>query len=87
MSENDTRDGERMSPDFTLWGIGDLAVYLGGSEDSFTGDLLRLIAKADPGNLERLAIAFPREYRARLAWMSINPPTVANMDAVLAGER
>lgn len=48
--------------------VGDLALFLGGSDDSFTGDLLRLMRKADPGNRRVLAGAFPREDEALRKW-------------------
>lgn len=74
-----------MAPETTLWGTGDLAVYLGGSEDSFTGDLIRLIAKADPGNRARLLVAFPREVYAYLTWMALDPPTAGALTEALEG--
>ena len=37
--------------DRRMYGTGDLAVFLGGSESSFTGLLIVLMQKADPGNL------------------------------------
>ena len=45
-----------------------LARFLGGSEDSFTGLLLVLMQKADPGNLARIRNAIspaptPRQLR------------------------
>lgn len=52
----------------TIRTAGDLARFLGGDADSFTGDLLHLIAKADPGNRERLGIAFSREVCAWQLW-------------------
>jgi hypothetical protein len=55
--------------------LGDLALFLGGSDDSFTGDLLRLIAKADPGNRALLQRTFPAEVEAWTAWMSLDEPT------------
>jgi len=47
--------------DRQMWGLGDLALFLGGSEDSFTGLLLVLITKAQatPENYGRLKLAFP----------------------------
>jgi hypothetical protein len=47
----------------------ELALALGGSEDSFTGQLLALIAKADPGNRSRLRKGFPRHVAAWELWM------------------
>jgi hypothetical protein len=45
-----------------------LAIPLGGSDDSFIGQLLYLIAKADMGNYVRLKDAFPREVVAYELW-------------------
>jgi hypothetical protein len=74
MAETDSRDDRQM------WGTGDLAVFLGGSEDSFTGLLLVLIAKADPENRGRLKLAFPRQVTAWELWQSCSPvPTFAQM--------
>lgn len=53
---------------------GELALFLGGSEDSFTGLLLALIAKADPGNRSRLSMAFPVEVAAWYAWGAMKDP-------------
>ena len=67
--------------------LGQLALFLGGSDDSFTGDLLRLMGKADPGNRARLARAFPREDQALRAWMSTEPaPTFGQLEELLAAE-
>lgn len=65
---------------------GDLAVFLGGSEDSFTGKLLELIAKAQstPENIGRLELAFPREVTAWKVWGSMSPaPTFRQMREAL----
>lgn len=55
----------------------DLVLALGGDDTSFTGDLLRLIAKADPGNQERLRLAFPWNVRAWELWMEHAPDITA----------
>lgn len=70
-----------MQPDDTrLITTGLLAVYLGGSEDSFTGLLLNLIAKADQCSKSRLRLAFPEVVHAYEVWMSMEPaPTWAEM--------
>lgn len=47
----------------------DVAYLLGGDPSSFTGDLLRLIAKADPNNRRRLGDVYPRHVEAYLAWL------------------
>lgn len=55
----------------------ELCLALGGDETSFTGDLLRLIAKADPGNLARLAQGFPGHVVAFLTWRANAPELTA----------
>jgi hypothetical protein len=71
--------------DRQMWGTGDLAVFLGGSEDSFTGLLMVLIAKADPENRGRLKLAFPRQVAAWELWQSCSPvPTFAQMREMMA---
>lgn len=50
-----------------------LCLFLGGDTTSFTGDLLSLIGKSDPANLNKLATAFPHETRAYLMWRSLGP--------------
>ena len=77
--------------DRVIWGTGDLALFLGGSEDSFTGLLLVLFAKAQatPSNFSRLEVAFPREIRAWKTWQSMSPaPTFRQLREALdaAGE-
>ncbi|MFI7608881.1 hypothetical protein ACIBTV_27725 [Micromonospora sp. NPDC049366] len=67
------------APDRQLDGLGDLALFLGGSENSFTGDLLKLLAKAQstPERLRPLAFAFPREATAWLVWQRTQPIPLA----------
>jgi hypothetical protein len=48
----------------------DLCLHLGGDPTSFTGDLLRLIAKADPGNRAALRLAFPVHVATWETWMT-----------------
>ena len=72
--------------DTQLFGTGDLALFLGGSEDSFTGLLLVLITKAQstPANYSRLKSAFPREVRAWETWMGMTPvPTFRELREAL----
>ena len=70
--------------DRQLWGTGDLAVFLGGSENSFTGLLLVLLQKADPGNVARIRRGFPEIVRAWETWNSMSPvPTAAQLRAAL----
>lgn len=63
--------------DAVLGDVGDLARALGGDDTSFTGDLLRLIAKADVDNRPRLALAFPRVFIAWNIWMYTSPAPTA----------
>lgn len=81
------------APDRQLDGLGDLCLFLGGTwaesprEASFIGVLLMLIEKGQ-SNRERfhaLALAFPREVTAWLAWRSItdHSPTAAELCAAL----
>ncbi len=79
--------GRKVDPwdDREIWGTGDLAVFLGGSGDSFTGLLLALIAKADPEARGRLKLAFPRQVTAWELWQSCSPvPTFAQMREMMA---
>ena len=72
--------------DREMWGTADLAVFLGGSESSFTGLLLVLITKAQatPENYSRLKSAFPREVRAWETWNSMSPcPTFRELREAL----
>lgn len=70
--------GDMIVDDFST-----LALFLGGSGDSFTGDLLRLIAKADPTNLQQIALGFPRHVRAFLMWRACAPVPVRSLVALL----
>lgn len=72
-----------MDPEFVLHGTGDLAEFLGGSSDSFTGQLLNLYAKADSGNKRRLAESFPLECRAYEVWRTTEVPSVENLATAL----
>lgn len=82
-------------PDRQLDGLGDLALFLGGSwsdtpgGSSFTGELLKLIVKAQstPDRLAALEAGFPREVRAWRVWMWMSPtPTAAELCATLTGD-
>ncbi|MEU7591410.1 hypothetical protein AB0A95_34605 [Micromonospora sp. NPDC049230] len=77
------------APDHRLYGHGDLALFLGGSGDSFTGRLLDLIAKGQwtPTNMAALERGFPREVHAWRVWMPMSPsPTAAELCAKLTGD-
>lgn len=55
----------------------ELCLALGGDVTSFTGDLLHLIAKADPGNRARLRAGFPQHVAAWEMWTEADPPMTA----------
>lgn len=59
-----------LPPDDVVGSFEVLCLLLGGSPTSFTGQLLALIAKADPGNRYRLRQGFPREVLAWELWQS-----------------
>lgn len=93
---NDVREGycgrchaftsrSALGPDQLVSSTDDLALVLGGAPSSFTGHLLRLYAKADPGNRARLAAVFPYEAIAYETWLVMSPiPTVGQLLALLA---
>lgn len=54
-----------MISDYDRMHIGDIVA---GGGDWFTAQLLRLIAKADKSNREKLRVAFPDEVAAFEAW-------------------
>lgn len=61
-----------------------LVMALGGAPTSFTGQLLTLLAKADPGNRERLRQGFPVEVAAWEIWhLAREPLTVAQLYAIV----
>lgn len=67
--------------------LDELALYLGGSPTSFTGQLLQLMCKADYGNLARLAAAYPREAKALKTWQGADPaPTFGQLADLLSGD-
>ena len=73
--------------DQPLYGTGDLARFLGGSEDRFTGLLLVLFQKADPGNLSRLKGGFPDVHAAWAMWNAMSPaPTPRQLREALDGD-
>lgn len=61
----------------------DLCLFLGGDSTSFTGDLLRLIGKADPDNLRRLEAGYPRHVRAYVLWRACAPVQADTLVKVL----
>jgi hypothetical protein len=65
---------------------GELCLFLKGSPDSFTGMLLALLAKSDPGNLARLRRLFPRHVAAWEIWVVRAPQlTYGELEEALAG--
>jgi hypothetical protein len=60
----------------------DLALFLGGSEDSWTGQLLRLIGKSDQEHQAALREAFPLTVQAFLTWRMGDGITVADLTEV-----
>lgn len=60
----------------------DLVSFLDGSPTSFTGQLVTLIEKADPGNRARLREAFPRHVAAWEAWREFAPLTRSRLEAL-----
>lgn len=72
--------------DRPILSTGQLALFLGGSEDSFTGLLLTLISKAQATaeNRSRLEMAFPYETAAWRMWQSMDPaPTFRELREAL----
>jgi hypothetical protein len=72
-----------LPPDHPVEDMKTLCLFLGGDDTSFTGDLLRLIAKADPGNLNRLSAAFPRHVAAYLMYRACAPVPARTLVALL----
>lgn len=63
----------------------DLCMALGGAPDSFTGRLLELAAKADPGNRDRLRSAFRVQVTMWEAWtLAREPLTVRELRTLAA---
>lgn len=60
-----------------------LCLFLGGDVTSFTGKLLELIAKADPGNRAKLFRVYPREVAAFEHWQAAPILTAAELDRLL----
>jgi hypothetical protein len=79
----DTINPNRMPDDEDLTDLGSLAIFLGGSHDSWTGDFLRLVAKSDPEHRARLREAFPLLVNAWEVWMLMLRPTVGRLTAEL----
>lgn len=77
-------DTGALDPNARVQFLGDLALFLRGSEDSFTGVLLSLIAKADPGNRACLRRGFPEAVATWEAWQSCTEtPTAAELRNII----
>lgn len=65
--------------DTTIADIGRLSLFLGGDHDSFTGDLLRLVHKAQATwpNFSKLLAAFPYQVTAWVVWQAVTPEITA----------
>jgi hypothetical protein len=61
--------GDVLPTEARLYDTDRLAEALTGDANGFLGHLLRLLAKADPGNYRRLAVIFPGETRLYACWM------------------
>lgn len=72
-----------MPADQRLYSTDELAVFLGGSADSWTGLFLRLVGKSDPEHRSRLAEGFPGHVRAWEMWQALPEPTVGALTAAL----
>lgn len=72
-----------LTPDWVMADISDLVLFLGGDRSSFTEMLVHLIIKADPHNLNRLAVAYPREVRALIMWRTCAPLTADTLVRLL----
>jgi hypothetical protein len=79
----DTINPNRMPDDEDLTDLSSLAVFFGGSGDSWTGDFLRLVAKSDPEHRARLREAFPLLVNGWEAWMLLAHPTVGALTTEL----
>lgn len=82
----DAVNPHRMPETDRLYGLHELALFLGGSRDSWTGDFLRLVAKSDPQHRATLHRAFPVHVRAYELWMRLQQPTVAELTAALVAD-
>lgn len=64
-------------PDQVVVTTSHLALFLGGSEDSFTGHLVYLIAKGHPQHDGRVARGYPGPVRAYQVWMAASSQPTA----------
>lgn len=79
----------RMVDDLRLSEFHELCLFLGGSDDSWTGVFLGLVGKSDPRHRAQLAVAFPLMVRAWEIWVSRPEVTVASLtrSLLLEGHR
>jgi len=74
-----------LHPDMLVENGGHLALFLGGSPDSFTGMLIHLIAKGDPENRAKLRLGFPDQVLAWELWSGMEDiPTAMELVTVIA---
>jgi hypothetical protein len=73
----------RMPENAIIDDMGTLALFLGGSHDSWTGEFLRLIAKSDHAHRAKLRLAYPVHVRAFEVWQLRAPITVAELTKLL----
>ena len=71
-------DTGALHPDARVKLLSDLALFMRGSQDSFTGRLLELIAHADPGNRSCLYRGFPEVVFTYEAWMACSETPTAS---------
>lgn len=88
LTGDDTRrqramDNAAMLPGHPAGEWHDLVLFLNGMPDSFTGQLLTLIEKADPGNRARLRDAYPFEVLAWETWRDNSPATWGDLGALI----
>lgn len=80
-------DPEPVPADGPITTMAQLAVFCGGPA-SFTGEVLRLLARADPGMRSRLRYAFPELWTAWDAWMDcLSAPTPDELRAQISESR
>lgn len=65
---NDDNDRSVVNMPLSTYDIGNIESIMAGHGDWFTARLLRLIAKADDGNRERIRLGFPDEVALFEKW-------------------
>ena len=79
-----TLDTGALPPGYVVADWQDLCLFLGGDRTSHTGSLLEAIGKADPANLLRHAMGFPREVAALQVWRQHAPLTAERLAKQIA---